>query len=66
MVFSCARNVAASTASISVARKPAFSSLCSAAIVVPPGEQTSSFNCPGIGGNESGRKIKTFICKITF
>ena len=44
---SFAFNVAASTASISVDRNPAFSSLWSAVIVVPPGEHTSSFSWPG-------------------
>ena len=43
--ISTARFVAASTASISALLNPDLSSTCIPAIVVPPGEQTSSFNC---------------------
>jgi len=39
--------LAASTASISAARSPDFSSWCTPVIVVPPGEQTLSFNWAG-------------------
>ena len=39
--------VAASTASITAARKPARSSACSPAMVVPPGLATASFSAPG-------------------
>ena len=42
-----ARNVAASTASISALRKPFFSSTWIALMVVPAGEQTSSLSWPG-------------------
>ena len=42
--ISVARVVDVSTASISALLKLALSSVCTPAIVVPPGEQTSSFN----------------------
>lgn len=44
---SFARFVAVSTAVINDDRKPVSSNLCMAAIVVPPGEHTSSLSCPG-------------------
>ncbi len=37
----------ASCASITAPRKPSASREATASIVVPPGEQTMSFNCPG-------------------
>ena len=53
--ISTAPFVAASTASISALLNPDLSSTCIPAIVVPPGEQTSSFNCNTENKN-TGRK----------
>jgi hypothetical protein len=44
---SAARSADACTASIMIPRIPPRSITCKALIVVPPGEVTSSFNCPG-------------------
>ena len=44
---SAARSADACTASIIIPRIPPRSITCKALIVVPPGEVTSSFNCPG-------------------
>ena len=62
--ISTARFVAASTASISALLNPDLSSTCIPAIVVPPGEQTSSFNCNTEKKN-TGKKELYLLTAIT-
>ena len=62
--ISTARFVAASTASISALLNPDLSSTCIPAIVVPPGEQTSSFNCNTENKN-TGKKELYLLTAIT-
>ena len=62
--ISTARFVAASTASISALLNPDLSSTCIPAIVVPPGEQTSSFNC-NTENKKRGKKELYLLTAIT-
>ena len=62
--ISTARFVAASTASISALLNPDLSSTCIPAIVVPPGEQTSSFNC-NTENKKRGKKKLYLLTAIT-